>query len=147
MPEMWPLSQMLEHLKEKHGVNLYASNLAKKVFVGLDGEPESVLDQLARDGLARTAEHGRRRRWEISTDAIPRLKGLVRQARPGPRPGVQVTLDAEQVAAFARALARSSDPASAIRQALKESTQWDDETVARIERVIIPVEPRRVPIL
>lgn len=139
-----PLSEILRILQQQHGVTLHRTNLAAKHLTGPDG-PESFLDQLARDGLAEAIEHGQRRLWYVSTAAIPRLLALAREARPGPAPGAQVTLDAAQLRVFAARLAHATDPVEALRDALAAATGWDDAVIARVERIVLPLAPRQTP--
>lgn len=140
-----PLSEILRTLQQQHGVTLHRTNLAAKNLTGPNEQPESFLDQLARDGLAEAVEHGQRRLWYVSPSAIPRLLALARQARPGPAPGAQVTLDAAQLRVFAARLAHAADPVETLRDALAAATGWDDDVVARVERIVLPLAPRQGP--
>lgn len=142
MEPLIPLSQALDILEQEHGVRLYRNNLTAKTEPGPDG-PESVLDRLAREGLARAVERGQRRMWEVAPAAVDRLAETAKSARPGPSPGAQYTLDANQLATFLRHLAGAEDPSRAIRDALAVATGLSGDSLAQVERVVIPTEPRR----
>lgn len=143
MGTMQPLSQILKALQSEYQITLHRTNLAARTLLGPNGQKESVLDQLARDGMAETVEHGQRRLWYISSAAIPRLVDLAKGARPGPAPGTQITLDAAQLRELIRYLAATPDPADVLRAALAAVTGWDEEAVNRAERIVIPLDPRR----
>jgi hypothetical protein len=141
--EMQPLSQILQTIEERYGLVLHRTNLAAKTLASSDGDRESILDRLAQHGLAEAVTHGQRRLWYLAPEAIPRLIALAQGARPGPAPGAQVTLDAGQLRELVRHLAAADDPVEALRGALTAATGWDDEAIARVERIVIPLAPRR----
>lgn len=138
LAEMVPLSEILPLVEQRFGLKLYAGNLT----TSRAGRP-SVMEQLAAEQLARPVDAGRRRRWLISPQAISRLVALATGGRRGPAPGAQVTLDAQQFGLFARTVAAAADPAAAVHEALAAATGWPDDVIERVERIVIPVSPRR----
>ncbi len=123
-------------LEQHYGVRLHRSNLSARRDTG----GESTLERLEREGLARGEAHGARRRWQLAVEALPILAEQAKLSRPGPPPGVQRTLSASELEAFVRWLAGVEHPADHVREALRHATGHDEEGV---ERVVIPVHPRR----
>jgi hypothetical protein len=133
------LTEFLQQLEQRYLVRLHRSNLTAKREAGPDG-PESILERLERQGLARSEAHGTRRHWLVSSDALPMMAEQARSARPGPPSGAQRTLSAEELERFVRVLARYDTPAEHVREALWQAVGQIEEGV---ERVVIPVHPRR----
>lgn len=135
------LTEFLHMLEERHAVRLHRSNLsARRESAGVGAE--SILERLEREGLARSEAHGTRRRWQIAVEALPILADQARSARPGPQPGAQRTLTALELERFVRWLATVERPADHVQEALRHATRQKAEGV---ERVVIPVHPRRSP--
>lgn|GEM_PF-5621418 len=131
-----PLAEALALVEQRYGLRLYRNNLTARPVGKSAG---SMMEELEAAGLARTVNRGTRRFWEVSSEALPRLAKLAASARPGPPPGAQVTLDAEQLKAFIHHLARHASPAEHVREALQAATGLAHE----VERIVIPVSPRR----
>lgn len=137
-----PLSDVLAAL-EAEGTKLWPNNLTKRK-PGQNGPKESVMDRLAQQGLARfDADQGPRGAWLVKEEAMSALRELAADARPGRPPGHKVTLTVEETRSFLDHLpAPGSDPATAMRQALRAATGWSEEIVSRVELIGLRVPPK-----
>lgn len=137
-----PLSEILELVRQQTGNVVGRANLSAKVLAGPNGR-ESMLERLTRVGLARTVQRGSRQDWEVSLAAVDLIAARA-TGRPGKQPGAQITLDHDQVLAFAQHLtAAGSADQTTLLDAIRVATGLPDEAVGQMERIVIPREPRR----
>lgn len=142
--EWLSVTALLDTLEADHDVRLYRSNLQGRTEPGPTGKKISVLEALAgrQPALARQVAQGGRTVWEVSKQAIPELVARA-VGRPGPRPGLQISLDAGQILRFAAHIVATGD-GTAVREALV-AAGIPEEHLKKGERVVIPFQPRPDP--